>query len=151
MWDLVKFKYMGNDSGGLELAEISKLPKDFFAQSADVQKARGIVKKAKYFYFEGYGAEEGLVKQMKENDCALVVAISDFFAVLPKEAAKRMAMAANLVKIAKHYGVKVRVCTLAKDEMEMRDIYEIYWIGRELGLSEEQMGWMREENLECKS
>ncbi|MFH1306551.1 MAG: hypothetical protein ABIH83_02760 [Candidatus Micrarchaeota archaeon] len=143
MWDFVKFSPEKKMLDGMEFIDVNKLPKNAFASESDAGKARGIIKRAKYFHFQNYEAEEGLVRQMKEHGCVLVIGVSDFFGVDEGEMARRVRRAGKLVEIANKYGVEIRICTLARGEMELRDEYELYWIGKLLGMEEEKLRRMR--------
>ncbi|MFH0927751.1 MAG: hypothetical protein V1822_04185 [Candidatus Micrarchaeota archaeon] len=140
MFDFILFRPVLRPAGyGIEYFSAEALPKDVFASSADLEKARAIVKKAKYFHFQIYSAEQGFVKLMKEHGCTLVVALSDFFGVEPREAARRLGAARVLVRIAQKEGVRVRIFSLARNGNELRDEYEIFWIGKLLGISDDEL------------
>lgn len=131
----------------LQFLEVNSLPQNVFASSSDLQKARSIVKKVKYFHYQLYSAEQGFMKLMKEHDCALVIGLSDFFGVPAYEMVRRLIAARVLVNIAKNVGVRIRIFSLARNINEIRDENEIFWIGKILGIEESSLRAMRDENV----
>jgi len=147
MFDIVKFSPKEGECGGIELHEAGKLPQNVFVSTPDVVKARGLAKKTRYLHFENYDFEQGLLKIMKENNCALAICLSDFFSLSGMQMAGRMRKAANLARAAIKSGVRVRIFTYAKDEAQLRDEYEIYFIGKLLGIGGQMLKAAEEEKL----
>lgn len=147
MFDIVNFKPKEEEYRGIELIYNRELEKGIFVSTNDSQKARGFVKRVRYFHYSDYEADQGLVQMMKENGCTLVVALADFFGVGYEQKARRLSRAKNLIKIANKTGVQVRIFSLARDEYELRDGFEIFWIGKLLGVKQGQIKAYEEERL----
>ncbi|PIT84694.1 hypothetical protein COU37_02095 [Candidatus Micrarchaeota archaeon CG10_big_fil_rev_8_21_14_0_10_45_29] len=147
MFDIVKFAPKEREYEGIELLEAGKLPQNIIASTPDVVKARGLVRKVKYLHFENYDFEQGLLKIMKERNCILAICLSDFFSLNGMQMVGRMRKAANLARAAQKSGVRVRIFTYAKDETQLRDEYEIYFIGKLLGIGEPMLKAAKEEKM----
>ena len=148
MFDFILFKPIGKIANyDLEFLEVGTLPKDVFASCSDLQKGRSIVKKVKYLHYQLYTPEQGFLKLMAQNNCCLVVGLSDFFGIPPHEVVRRLISARILVRIAKKVGVSVRIFSLARNKNEIRDSNEIFWIGKFLGLDEAQLREGRDETV----
>jgi RNase P/RNase MRP subunit p30 len=117
------------------------LPRNVFVSEADIDKARNLAKRAKYLHLQNYPAEEGILRTMKDSKCSLVIALSDFFGVSPREAARRISRAKTLARIAKKYGVNVQMCTLARNENELREIHETYFIAQIIGVGKKEFSY----------
>ena len=149
MFDLTLFQINEKPTGySQNFFSVKSLPKNFFASSSDLLKARTLVKRVKYFHYQIYEPQQGLIKLMKEHNCTLVVALSDFFAISYSEMAKRLKRVRVLVKIANNAKVRVRVFSLARNYNEIRDEYEIYWISKLLGMKDSQIENFRLEEYE---
>ena len=149
MFDLIRFELMDNEKTDVYYYQVNKLPKNYFESSSDVVRARAIVKRVKYFHFQNYTAEQGLITKMKENDCTLVVALDDFFSISNEQIVRRLSRARNLVYIARKNRVDVKIFSLAKDKFGLRDAHEILYIGKLLGMEPEYVESMinKEEKL----
>ena len=55
MFDFILFNAGRKNSGGVELIDVNSLPKRVFSSQSDVNKARGEVKRVKYFHFAKLG------------------------------------------------------------------------------------------------
>lgn len=130
--DLVRMEKPSDDPGGF--IDIRKAPQNYFAAARELAQARAACKRAKFLFFENYDADVGLMKACAENGCTLVVSISDLLHLPPFEKAKKIGRMRLFVFLARHYGAKVRVCSLAKNELEIRNKYEIGAIMRMLGM-----------------
>jgi RNase P/RNase MRP subunit p30 len=140
MFDLILFSSDKKiDSYAQDFYNVKNLPKNFFASSSDLQKARTIVKKVKFFHYQLYEPEQGLIKLMREHECTLVVALNDFFSISYHEMTKRLSRARVLIRIANNAKVSVRIFSLARNLNEIRDEYEMYWIGKMLGIDDNQI------------
>ncbi len=149
MFDLVLFSLDKKiDSYAQDFYNVKSLPKNFFASSSDLQKARTIVKKVKFFHYQLYEPEQGLIKLMKEHECTLVVALSDFFSISNHEMTKRLLRARVLIRIANNTGVRVRIFSLARNLNEIRDEYEMYLVSKMLGIDDNQIENAKEQNYE---
>ena len=121
----------------IKTIDIRKNAPNFFSSSDTLEKARSACKRSKYLHFSSYDADVGLMKACAENGCALVIAISDILPLPPYEKAKKIARMKRFAKLAYHYHAKIIVCTLARNEYELRSAFELKMIGEYIGVKPE--------------
>ncbi|MDE1798506.1 MAG: hypothetical protein KGH63_03810 [Candidatus Micrarchaeota archaeon] len=142
MWDLVRFSpalQPGAENEQARYIDVRSAGANFFSSAASLEQGRSAAKRAQYLHFPSYEADIGLVRALKENECTLLIAVSDFLDGGQTQVAQKLGRARQLVFLALHFDCGVRVVTLAREEMELRSEHELMAIGLLLGFSEQQM------------
>lgn len=147
MWDLVRFDPAGCASAQMaHCIDVQKQPPSFFLSVPEIEPARHAAKRARHLHLSSCEPDIGVLRTAAQNSCTLVVAVSDFLDLPPDALAKRLARARALIRLALHYHARVKLCTLAKSEPELRGENELMAIGLLLGFTPEQM---RAQNAEA--
>ena len=138
MRDLALFEARAGAVGGAEhgllFIDARKLPPSIFASVNDVEKARSLLKRTKYLHMSVWWVDAGLARRMADEDCTMVIGISDFLDGAVHERAKRLARARKMAELVLHFGGRVRVASLARREEEMRNALELLCFADEMGI-----------------
>jgi len=144
-FDLVRMEKPSDDSA--KFIDVRKGAQNFFLIRRDLASARAACKRAKFLFFESYDSDAGLMKSCAEKNCTLVISMSDLLHLPPAEKAKKIARIRQFVFFANHFCAKTKVVTLARNEFELRNGYEIASVGELLGFTQAQMEKMEDEEI----
>jgi RNase P/RNase MRP subunit p30 len=135
MFDLVRFHSDSDSSASaLRSIDVRSLPPSLFSSVPDVERARIMAKRVKFIHMTIWPTDVGLARLFKEQGAVMVVGVSDFLPLPPAEMAKRLARTAHMIKMVRHFGGKVRLASMARNEGELRNPLELACIGERLGL-----------------
>ncbi len=140
MLDLVRFSApadFGEPKAGespLSIIDVRSLSPSLFSSVPDVERARIMAKRAKLIHMQIWPTDVGLARLFKEQGAVMVVGVSDFLPLPPGEMARRLARTAHMIEMVRHFGGKVRLASMARNEMELRNPLELACIGERLGL-----------------
>ena len=137
MFDLILFAYNEQDANA-QYCDASRAQQSFFASAKSLQAAKVAAKNVKFLHVQNFEADAALASLAAQNNCAIVIAVSDLACPAVHEMAKKIARARKTVFLALHYGAPIKLCTLARNEMELRNAHEMAAIGMLLGLDARQ-------------
>ena len=143
MQDLVKFEQKKKEEReqprlSLECVDIRALPPSVFASCDSPEKARAMLKRARFVHMLVWWVDAGLARLMADEKCAMVIGLSDLFDGPVSERAKRLARSKKMAELVLHFGGRVRVCSLAREEREVRNPLELMCAAEEMGLNLKQ-------------
>ncbi len=142
MNDMVRFEVKEKESGltrrALTLVDARKVPPSIFASVNDVEKARSMLKRARFLHMPIWWVDVGLARRMADENCTMVIGLSDFLDGPIHERAKRLARARKMAELVLHFGGRVRVASLARREEEMRNELELLCASELMGMSLKQ-------------
>lgn len=142
MQDLVRFEAGSaktqNPALSLELVSARSLPANAFASCETAQEARALLKRARFVHMPVWWVDAGLARLMADAKCAMVIGLSDLLDGPVSERGKRLARSKKMAELVLHFGGRVRVCSLARSEREVRNPLELMCAAEEMGVSLKQ-------------
>lgn len=121
-----------------ELVDARSLPQSVFASCETPEKARAMLKRARFVHMPVWWVDAGLARLLADEKCVMVIGLSDFLDGPISERAKRIARARKMTELVLHFGGRVQVCSLARNEREVRNALELLCAAEEIGLSMKQ-------------
>lgn len=115
--------------------DIRKSPPSFFSSVPTLEQARSACKRGKYLHFQSYDSDVGLAKACAQNNCTLIIALSDVLNLPPVEKGKRIARIQRFVALSRHYFAKVKLASIARNEFEMRSAFEMKMLREYFGIA----------------
>lgn len=135
MQDLVRFASASAERGSAsaERVDVRSLPSGAFASADNVERARAMLKRSRFLHMPVWWVDAGLARLLADEKCAMVVGLSDLLDGPVSERGKRLARSKKMAELVLHFGGRVRVCSLARNEREVRNPLELMcaaeWIG----------------------
>jgi len=135
-YDLVRFgaEDLPGTGSTLQLINAKNLKPAVFVSVPDVERARGLIKRTHFIHMPIWQPDVGLARLFKEHSAVMVIGVSDLLALPPAEMAKRLARTAHMAKMVLHFGGKVRLASMARNENERRNSLELMCLGERLGI-----------------
>ncbi|MCX8163239.1 MAG: hypothetical protein N3D10_01650 [Candidatus Micrarchaeota archaeon] len=137
MYDLITYEADEQEKKEtkMQLINLAKLPKNYFGVFHDLLKAKNQIKKYKIISIANYEVDEALAKLITQNNRIFAVVLSDFFLNDKKEVCRRFLRLKRCLNVLKKYNCSVRFFTLAKNNLQLRNCYELlfyyYYFGFE--------------------
>ena len=119
--------------------DVRTLPPSLFASVPDIERARAVIKRTRMIHLPIWQPDVGLARLFKEHNAVMVVGLADLLPLPPHDLGKRLARTSHMVKMVLHFGGRVRLASMARNENERRNALELACIGERLGLSPAQV------------
>ncbi|MFH1095549.1 MAG: hypothetical protein V1728_04995 [Candidatus Micrarchaeota archaeon] len=142
MMDLIFFEYRKSADDPDEYADVRGAGPKFFFSCPDVSDARRHVDSARLLHVRDYESDIGLIRLAAKSGCSFVFATTDLLGLPPGACAARLARMRRLAHDCLALGAGVRLCTLARNELELRSPHERAAFGMLLGIGREKMRGM---------
>ncbi len=145
--DLVRFNNAGAGASGsgaagtppqLQLVEVRSLAPSVFASCDSAERVRAMLKRVRFVHMPTWWVDAGLARLLADEKCVMVVGLSDLLEGSVSERAKRLARAKKMAELVLHFGGRVRVCSMARNEREVRNGLELLCAAEEIGMNLKQ-------------
>ena len=134
------------NSDTLTLVDVRTLSPSQFASVPTIERARALIRRTHLIHMPIWQPDVGLARLFHEHHAVMVIGLSDLLPLPPAELAKRLAHTAHMAKMVRHFGGSVRLASLAKTPLELKNELELACIGERLGLSARLALWAIREN-----
>ncbi len=119
----------------LELVNSGSLPANVFASCESAERVRATLKRARFIHMPTWWVDAGLARLLADEKCVMVIGLADLLDGPISERAKRIARARKMTELVLHFGGRVRMCSLARNEREVRNALELLCEAEQLGVS----------------
>ncbi|VVB56539.1 Uncharacterised protein [uncultured archaeon] len=134
-FDLVRFSPDASwEDAAARLTDVRTLPPSVFSSVPDVERARVMMKRAKFIHMPIWQPDVGLARLFKEHGAVMVIGLADLLLLPPLEMGKRLSRTAHMAQMVRHFGGSVRLASMARNENELRNPLELACVGERLGL-----------------
>lgn len=140
MFDIICFQASDckmAESADMVYININSLPRSVFSSVSSIERARVMAKRSRFVHMPLWPYDLGLARLLAEQDAVMVIGLSEIFGLPPLEMAKRISRTANMAKMVLHFGGRVRLASLAKNCLDLRNALEFASIGERLGIPAE--------------